>query len=546
MAIDQDRRGAVYKRRLDALKGERQQHVTTWEDCYRFTHPMLGTGFYGYDANASQGQNDRARLLDSTGTDSSRNLAAGVQSGVTPSNDQWFDFEVDQETDDERLWLSEAANLLWRNIHASNFDATSFGCNLDGVIAGWFGIYCDEAPGGGFNFEAWPISELYCASSRPGGPIDIVYREFKLTAEQAVEKYGRENLPAKIVMASEKTPDEKYCFCRVIEPRKGGTYGVRSKNLPIASVTVEQESCAIVEEKGYHEQPIIVPRWNIMPGSVYATGPVFDALPDMKQLNLLCGFELAAAELAVAGMWIAEDDGVLNPRQVKVGPRKIIIANSVDSMKPLVTGSNFQVSELMKAQLQGQIRRTLMADQLQPQDGPAMTATEVHVRVELIRQLLGPVYGRLQAEYLQPLVTRCFGIAFRTPSPTGAGIFAPIPDSLRGREFSIKYVSPMARAQQMEGVMAIERLYTDIGAIAAAKQDPAVFDNIDDDEAVRVVQEGLGAPSRIMRKSEDVQKIREARLKAQQQAQQAEQQAALQQEAGSAMIQTAAKQAQPA
>jgi len=540
MAIDQDRRGAVYKRRLDALKGDRQQHVTVWEDCYRFTHPMLGTGFYGYDANASQGQNDRARLLDSTGTDSSRNLAASVQSGVTPSNDQWFDFEVDHETDDDRLWLSEAANLLWRNIHASNFDATSFGCNLDGVIAGWFAIYCEEAPDGGFTFDQWPISELYCASSRPGGPIDIVYREFKLTAEQAVEKYGSENLPAKIATAAEKTPDEKYCFCRVIQPRKAKGYGVRSRNLPIESMTVELESCAIVEEKGYHEMPVIVPRWNVMPGSVYATGPVFDALPDMKQLNLLCGFELAAAELAVSGMWIAEDDGVLNPRQVKVGPRKIIIANSVDSMKPLLTGSDFKVSELLRGQLQGQIRRSLMADQLQPQDGPSMTATEVHVRVELIRQLLGPVYGRLQAEYLQPLVTRCFGIAYR------AGIFAEVPDTLRGKAFSIKYVSPMARAQQMEGVMAIERLYTDVGAIAAAKQDPAVFDNIDDDEAVRVVQEGLGAPSRIMRKTEDVMKIREAKRRAQEQAMQQQQQMALQQEAGSAMIQTAAKQAEAA
>jgi hypothetical protein len=93
-----------------------------------------------------------------------------------------------------------------------------------------------------------------------------------------------------------------------------------------------------------------------------------------------------------------------------------------------------------------------MADQLQPQDGPAMTATEVHVRVGLIRQLLGPIYGRLQAEYLAPLAERCFGLAYR------AGIFGEAPQSLGGRNLKVKYNNPLARAQKMEDVAAIERL----------------------------------------------------------------------------------------
>jgi hypothetical protein len=89
-------------------------------------------------------------------------------------------------------------------------------------------------------------------------------------------------------------------------------------------------------------------------------------------------------------------------------------------MKPLLTGADFNVAFTAEERLQASIRKIMMADQ-QPQDGPAMTATEVHVRVALIRQLLGPVYGRFQAEYLQPLVERCFGIAFR------AGVFLPPP-----------------------------------------------------------------------------------------------------------------------
>ena len=65
--------------------------------------------------------------------------------------------------------------------------------------------------------------------------------------------------------------------------------------------------------------------------------------------------EKAAQDLAIAGMWIAQDDGVLNPRTVKVGPRRIIVANSTDSMKPLLTGSDFQVAFTAEERLQASI-----------------------------------------------------------------------------------------------------------------------------------------------------------------------------------------------
>ncbi|MBZ4252048.1 head-tail connector protein, partial [Streptococcus pneumoniae] len=77
-----------------------------------------------------------------------------------------------------------------------------------------------------------------------------------------------------------------------------------------------------------------------------------------------------------------------NPRTVKVRGGSVIVANSVDSIKPLPSGADFNVSFSKADQMRAEIRKLLMADQLQPQDGPAMTATEVHVRVALIRQLL--------------------------------------------------------------------------------------------------------------------------------------------------------------
>lgn len=530
-------------KRLAALKSLRRPHEEVWRECFDHTYPLRGSGFSSDVIDAQQGQTKRANLLDATATDAVRILASAIMSGLTPANSRWFQLDVGQESEDERRWLDDSAQVLWENIHMANFDADAFEAVVDVVCAGWFALYIEEDPDeGGLRFHQWPLSSVYASTTDPCAGVDTVYRCFTLTAEQAVAEFGEDEegieggksfgVSAKTAKLAKEKPDEKIEFVHAIYPRQTKIDNPKmARNLPVASCHIEVKEKRIVRESGYHEMPVVVPRWMLIPDSVYGVGPVFDALPDVKMLNELKRMELAAADLAIAGMWIAEDDGVLNPRTVKVGPRKIIVANSVESMKPLQTGANFQLSEKLTDQLQRAIRKVLMADQLQPQDGPAMTATEVHVRVNLIRQLLGPIYGRLQAEYLQPLIERCFGLAYR------AGVFSPPPDSMAGREFSIRYISPLARAQKLEDVTAIERLHMNIANIAQVK--PDVLDLIDEDAAVRVLADALGVPTKVVRKTADVDQLRQDRAQQQQAAQQQAQMAQVQQVAGEEMVKKA-------
>lgn len=521
-------------KRFDSLKSLRRPHENVWQECFDNTYPLRGSGFNSDVIDAQQGQTKKARIMDSTATDSVRILASGIMSGLTPANSRWFQLDVGDETEDERRWLDMAAQTLWENIHMANFDAEAFEAIVDIVCAGWFCLYIDEnKTAGGLQFTQWHLSSVYATSTQMNGMIDTVYRCFTLTAAQALNEFG-DDLSENTKKLAEKKPDEKVEFVHAIFPRDSDT-GKLSKNLPIASYHIEVKAKKIVRESGYNEMPVVFPRWMMIPESCYGVGPVFDVLPDVKMLNELKRMEIAAADLAIAGMWIAEDDGVLNPRTVKVGARKIIIANSVDSMKPLQTGSNFQLSEMMTEQIQRSIRKVMMADQLQPQDGPAMTATEVHVRVNLIRQLLGPIYGRLQAEYLQPLIERCFGLAYR------AGVFGIAPESLAGREFSIKYISPLARAQKLEDVTAIERLHMNIAQIAQVK--PEVLDLVDEDSAVRTLSSALGVPANVIRKANDVQTIRDNRAQQQQAAQQQQMAMQMQEMAGQEMVKKAVNNA---
>jgi hypothetical protein len=500
-------------RRLATLKGQRQPHEQGWQECLNYSFPERAQGLNGstVTANSSQdAQSQKNRILDDTAADSARTLGSSIVSGTTPANSLWFglDAGLDENNDamsEEGRWLDSGARTIFENIHQSNFDAAAYECAIDLTAAGWFVLYIDAAKEGGYHFEQWPIAQCFICSSRLGGLVDTIYREVEMTVEQVVAEYGVDKVSKKTAdcYRAEKF-DEKVLVCHAIYPRQIHIVGAkRAKNLPFASIHFEVSAQHIIRESGYHEFPCVVPRWVLIPGSAYATGPMSNALGSIRSVNDIKALELANLDVAVAGMWIAEDDGVLNPRAVKLGPRRIIVANSVESMKELRSGADFNVAFSAEDRLQAAIRKAMLADQLQPQDGPAMTATEVHVRVQLIRQLLGPIYGRLQAEYLKPLIDRCFGIAYR------AGVLGQAPESLQGKIFTVKYLSPLARAQRLEDVTAMDRFEASL--IAEAQADPTVLDVYDFEMAARERSSFLGVPQRVMRSPTKVAELRDAR-----------------------------------
>lgn len=506
-------------KRLTRLEQLRQPHEPVWLDCFDHSFPIRGTGLDGgAPLNAQQALDRKSRLLHSAATDAGRTLAAAVVSGATPSSSIWALLDVSGADGEGRRWLDEKGKQLHEEIHASTFDAAAFECAMDLVAAGWFALYIDvDREAGGFTFTQWPLASCFCATTKAGGLVDTVFRKYTLTAEQAVKEFGITKVSADTAKKAEVDPDASVTICHAIYPRS--TYVVDAKlakNLPIASCHFEVDSKSLLRESGYHEMPVIVPRWAVIPDSVYAIGPMFDALPDARELNEFLSLDRKNAGIQVAGMWIAEDDGVLNPRTVKVGGAKVIVANSVDSMKSLNPPGNWQFADSRIAQYHAAIRKILMADQLQPQDGPAMTATEVHVRVGLIRQLLGPIYGRLQAEYLAPLVERCFGLMYR------AGLFGMAPQSLGGQNLKVKYNNPLARAQKQEDVAAVERMTGNLTTLAnlgqAVPAAAAALDKVDFDATVDVIVEGLGVPLRVVRDADQLAAFRQQRTQQQAQA----------------------------
>jgi hypothetical protein len=185
------------------------------------------------------------------------------------------------------------------------------------------------------------------------------------------------------------------------------------------------------------------------------------------------------------------------------------VMSAKDNFFPLQPGGDFKAAVLKTEQLQRAIRKILMADQLEPQQksGEPATATEINVRVELIRQLLGPVYGRMLAEYLQWLVKRAFGIAYR------AGIFPQAPRSMLERVINVQYDSPIARAQKAVDVAAMDRYEGALGAQVQAGLTDAT-DVYNWDAARRHRAELLGVPLDLIPDEETIAERREMRTEA--------------------------------
>lgn len=534
------------ERRFTQLRGQREQSDHIWKEVFDYLAPERAIGWYNdsTDSNAGTAAAQRARIYDSTAIDSAEVLKSNIASWMTPENSRWFGLDAGQEDEQSTQWMDGAAQFLFEHIHSAGFGAVSGECYSDLIPAGWFVLYIDEGkdeqgnPIGGYNFEQWPLHQCYVASSKPAGRVDTIYRIFSPTIEQLVAEYGIDKVSDETRKAFQDGKlTEKVEVLWTIEPQRKDN-GKLAKNLPFRSVHVERQRKHVLRESGYHEFPCAVPRWRLIPGTPYATGIGSNVLPDVKTLNDIIKLELASLDIAVSGMWKAVDDGVLNPRTVRVGPRKIVMMASLESMAPLETGADFNVSFSKGDQLRQSIRRTLMSDMLTPVGGPVRSATEITQNMNQIRQLMAPILGRLQSEFLQVLVERCFNIAFRAGALEAT--LGPVPEGLLDGDYTVKYISPLARSQKMEEVNAIDAFAAGLFAASAATQDMTLLDGLKLDDAMYAKGLALGVPAKLLRGPDQLAEKREMDNKNRQEAQQAAQQQELQQKAGETAIEAAA------
>ena len=517
------------RKRLDKLEADRGTWESHWQEILDYVMPRKAEITF----LRSRGEKRTEVLFDSTAITANNLLAASLQGTLTSPSLPWFSLKLrDDDTNkirDVQIWLEDTARRMYAVFNESNFNTEVHEMYLDLCSVGTSAIFIEEANEGfvkgGLHFNTLHIAE-YFIQENTKGTVDTLYRKYKMTARQAVQEFGEDNLGTKVKEAVKDKPDTQFNFIHAVEPTEDyeRATGETKTKLPVSSCHVCFEDKMVVRLGGYNEFPYLVPRWAKATGEIFGRSPAYNALPDIKTLNKAVEIGLKAWAKAIDPPLLVTDDGVIG--RVRMTPGGVTVVRSDTAIKPLQIGSNWQITDLKENQLRTAIRQAFYSDQLQLQEGPQMTATEVQVRYELMQRLLGPTLGRFQTEFLNPLIERVFAIMMR------AGALTPRPSEIEGANMDIEYVGPLARSQRMEEAIAVERLYQ--LALQVVQVDPTVMDVINHEQAIRMRATLLGVPKTVLRSEDEVAEIREQRAAAQQQAQE---QAMAQQQADTALSQ---------
>jgi hypothetical protein len=434
----------VFRRFADAR--ERRQHwEQLWRDCYAYALPMRG---HGLSQATFVGTNHAERLFDGTAPDAVEQLAASLLAELTPPWSRWFGLKPGQDVDpSDKNELGEileaAAVRVQGHFDRSNFAVEIHQCFLDLVTTGTATLLFEEAPVGcasAFRFTAIPAAEIYIDGDVNGS----IERHFRVTTSGLADIRRRFAASADLALvcnAAGGALEAKLELLEILEAR-GHSYEY-SAVLPVQGELVRTP--VLLTRGAFEQSPFLTFRWMKGTGELYGRSPVMTALPDIKTANKVVELVLKNASIAATGIWLAEDDGVLNPANIRLVPGSIIPkAAGSAGLTPLQAPGRFDVSELVLSDLRSRIRHTLMADRLAQVSDRRMTATEVLERSAEMTRLLGAIYGRLQTELLTPLMERALGILRRR------GEVPPV--ALDGSIVDINYRAPLARVQAREEI----------------------------------------------------------------------------------------------
>jgi hypothetical protein len=509
--------------RWGALKLERSSFDTHWRSLSEYILPRSGR-FFVTDNN----RGERARwnqILDSTATRAARTLAAGMMAGMTSPARPWFRLSTgDRDLDKShavRSWLEETRSLVlmvfqksntYRSLHSLYEELGVFGTAADIVLSDFDDV-----------LRHYPLTAgEYAIGQNDRGEVDTLYREFRMTVGQMVQRFGYDRCTQSVRNMYDRGAVDQYrTVLHAIEPRTERDATKRdARNMPFRSCYFEEGARhdEYLSDSGFARFPVVAPRWSAQGGDIYGTSPGMEALGDIRQLQhqqlrkaQVIDYQTDPPLAVPASMQNRDVD------RLPGGVTYVDMAGGQNSVRSLfdVTLNLAHLREDI-IDVRERINGAFYADlflMLANSTQTNMTATEVAERHEEKLLMLGPVLERLHNELLSPLIDIAFDHIAQ------AGILPPPPPELEGIDLDVEFVSMLAQAQRAVATNSIDRFVGTLGAVAGMK--PDVLDKLDTDALADVYSDALGVDPALIVPTERVARIRAQRAEAQAQAQQA-------------------------
>jgi hypothetical protein len=517
---------APYKSQLAEMKEE----FTTWRPYFyeiaQYFAPRRGKYLNSPDSdvNARKHYTTREKILNGTTEDAARMVAAGMHGGMTSPSYPWFELALEDEElmkwGPVRMWLYTVRNIMLSIYARSNFYESMYSQYFELPVFGTAAMMMEEDFETVIRFRPYTIGEYYLAYDE-NYRITTMFRNFQMTARMMLQKFGEEPLSNRVIEAiNNSKPETRFEVISGVQLNKHidpAVEGRRAMEYESVYYEYSNNEDKFLFQGGYSSKPFAAPRWDVVGIDIYGDGLGSMSLGDAKMLQKEEEKKLKALDKMVDPPMNATSDlkkkgagqfaGALNFMDVAQGATGFSPAYQIN---PDLEKIAYEI-----ATVEQRIRRFFFNDLFLAilNSDKNMTATEVATKNEEKIQMLGPVINSLQQEQLDPVITRTFIVAEER------GLFPEAPFEMDGLPLKIKYVSRMARAQQMVGIEAIDRQVGFIERLAALDPVKAIaklntFEAIDEHAKLIAV-----VPTMVNDSEDAAQAVNEQTQKIEQQAQ---------------------------
>lgn len=332
---------------ITGMRSERQPYEADWEEIARLALPNK-VELRGQHNNQTNKRRANTTSHDSGGRIASRRLVNGMSTGLTSSAQPWFKLTIRDrdlaEYHTVKEWLAQVENLVyWLFAKTNYYDSTKMQYADLGVLGVGASINLEHPE----YLAVWhhqPVGS-YHLSLDEGLRVSRLVRHTRPTVEQVYHQVRGDTskLSHSVVASYDKGDYGVLVPCvhlieRNIKPN--GEYKSPNIRKPWRSIRweIEQNNKNILlTESGYDSQPFTAPRWETVGNQVYCdTSPGFDALPDLRELQLGARRESRAMDAMVKPPLAAPAGLARSLLSLDPGSVNYIDAQSGDVVKPLL------------------------------------------------------------------------------------------------------------------------------------------------------------------------------------------------------------------
>ncbi len=521
-----------YESLRTTLWSERSSFDSHWKEISDFIQPRRQR-FYTSDHNRGDKRNQN--IIDSTAKFAMRTLSSGLHAGLTSPARPWFKLSTPDpdlaKHAPVKAWLHDVTGRIQTVMQQTNL------YNVLPIVYGDLGLFGTAAMGclddskDLFRCYAYAIG-TYAIGLDERGLATTFCRVYKMTVRQVIRQFALNHDNSidwsKVSTMVKREWDQKRYetmldVVHMVTPNElADSNKLFAKYKPWAScyyeLGTEETHKKFLRESGFDEFPFMVPRWDVTDGDSYGTDcPGMTVLGDVKQLQIMQRRKGQAIAKLV-------DPPLVGPPNLRAAKTSLLPGDVTyvdEGGKPMLRSIhdvNLRLDHLTEdiGQVQYRIQRgcyedlfLMLARSDDLRGAQPVTAREVEERHEEKLLALGPVLERTNDELLDRIIDRVFAQMLR------AGMIPAPPPALEGVKLKVEYISIMAQAQKLVGVVGQDRFLQ--SSMVLAEMFPEVIHKIDAGVAVDEYAEMYGVPPKMVRTAEQVAERME-QIAAQQQA----------------------------